>query len=44
MFREIFESNEETCRRKICEAKEAIREYKSRKATEKEVEDYLYTD
>jgi len=43
MFREMFESSEETYHRKICEAREAIREYKGREATEKEVEDYLYT-
>lgn len=44
MFREIFEPSEQTYRRKVCEAKKAIREYKGREATEKEIEDYLYTD
>ena len=44
MFRELFESSEQTCRRKRCEGIEAIREYKGREPTEKEIEDYLYTD
>ena len=44
MFREIFESSEQTYRRKKCDAIEAIREYKGREPTEKEIEDYLYTD
>lgn len=43
MFREIFESSEDTYRRKVCKAKEVIREHKCREATEKEIEDYLYT-
>jgi hypothetical protein len=44
MFEELFESSEETYRRKRCEAREAIREHKGREPTEKEIEDYLYTD
>ncbi len=44
MFREFFESSEETFRRKRCEAIEAIKEYKGREPTEKEIENYLYTD
>lgn len=44
MLRELFESSEEMYIRKKCEAIEAIRKYKGREPTEKEIEDYLYTD
>ncbi len=44
MFEQIFESSEQTYRRKKCQAIEAIREYKGREPTEKEIDDYLYTD
>ena len=44
MFKELFETSEQTYRRKRCEAIEAIKEFKGRKPTEKEIEDYLYTD
>lgn len=44
MFRELFESSEETYIRKRCEAAEAVRKCKGREPTEKEIEDYLYTD
>jgi len=40
---ELFESSEQTYRRKKCQAVEAIREHKCREPTEKEIEDYLYT-
>ena len=42
MFEELFETSEQTIRRKKCEAIETIREYKGREPTEKEIEDYLY--
>jgi len=44
MFIEFFKSSEETYRRKVCEAREAIKEYKGRDATETEIEDYLLTE
>lgn len=44
MLKELFESSEQTVRRKRCESIESIREYKGREPTEKEIEDYLYTD
>lgn len=43
MFEELFESSEQTYRRKKCQAIDVIREYKGREPTEKEIEDYLYT-
>lgn len=43
MFEELFESSDETYRRKKCRAIETIREYKGSEPTEKEIEDYLYT-
>ena len=44
MFKELFETSEQTYRRKRCEAIETIKEHKGREPTEKEIEDYLYTD
>lgn len=44
MFEELFQSSEQTYIRKKCQAIEAIREYKGREPTEKEIEDYLCTD
>lgn len=44
MLEELFESSDETYRRKKCRTIETIREYKGREPTEKEIEDYLYTD
>lgn len=43
VLEEFFESSEQTYKRKKCQAIEAIREYKGREPTEKEIEDYLYT-
>lgn len=43
MLEELFESSEETYRRKKCQAIETIRECKDREPTEKEIEDYLCT-
>lgn len=44
MFEEFFRSSEEAYRKKICEARDAIRQYKGREPTEKEIDDYLFTD
>ena len=37
MFEELFESSEETYRRKRCQAVEGIREYKGREPTENDI-------